>query len=544
MSRLCEFQDPPLLTDTDTVTFSLGEQNGAGLTFVAAAHDDLSATASAARRNSAFPAAALLPCFPTTASGWKKGESSSTEPTTPSRPSSQPRQPFQRLASPSSIFAAPPDTTTPMYAPASSTMRKPLFVIHPTMPLCCVTDESACRISLGRLAPPISGGTAQAASPLLVRDATRLASPISAAAWQPSYGRNRRAMLATVAGTACLTLLTVTLTSATAADRDPSAPPLDALSTRRVVLPSPVDQLCWSPDGSQLILASHSSPHVYLWQTRGTSPSPLLLCSHPPTTSTSLISFSPDGARLLVGASSGSFAIFAALHPWPVTQWRSFEAPLIAASWSSCGQYLFLACDGSSVFHTISFDDYAGTDGRVHRSDSVARHEEVVEGGDSVGYGGDIDSLSVDPTGNRLVVTFRDTPSLLALFSLSYEPMLAIDPVAILRLPETVGSPRGLAWSGRCPFGATLWVTGSSGFVWPIPLIFGTLQDRSLSSTRRSAAVSSAATPATARATPSAPRFSMPTRDRPRKPLPPAQGSTPFLFSPSGLRNRSAIHQQ
>eukprot|EP00020_Sapocribrum_chincoteaguense_P008191 CAMPEP_0170737966 /NCGR_PEP_ID=MMETSP0437-20130122/4405_1 /TAXON_ID=0 /ORGANISM="Sexangularia sp." /LENGTH=279 /DNA_ID=CAMNT_0011076381 /DNA_START=114 /DNA_END=954 /DNA_ORIENTATION=+ len=211
---------------------------------------------------------------------------------------------------------------------------------------------------------------------------------------------------------------------------------------------------------------------------------------------------------------------------------------------SSCGQYLFLACDGSSVFHTISFDDYAGTDGRVHRSDSVARHEEVVEGGDSVGYGGDIDSLSVDPTGNRLVVTFRDTPSLLALFSLSYEPMLAIDPVAILRLPETVGSPRGLAWSGRCPFGATLWVTGSSGFVWPIPLIFGTLQDRSLSSSRRSAAVSSAATPATARATPSAPRFSMPTRDRPRKPLPPAQGSTPFLFSPSGLRNRSAIHQQ
>ena len=200
-----------------------------------------------------------------------------------------------------------------------------------------------------------------------------------------------------------------------------------------------------------------------------------------------------------------------------------------------------MACDGSSVFHTISFDDFSGTDGRVHRSDSVERHEEAVEGHGTVGYGGPISRLSVDPTGARLVVSFRDSPLLLALFSLAYEPMLAIDPVAILRLPDSVGSPQGLAWSGRCSHGATLWVTGSAGIVWPIPLVFGAGDGRSLSSARRSAAVAHAGTPATVRATPAAPRFSMPSRDQPRNPLPPAQGSTPFLFSPSGLRNRSAV---
>lgn len=230
----------------------------------------------------------------------------------------------------------------------------------------------------------------------------------------------------------------------------------------------PFRQACWNADGSLLAAFARGSRSVVVFDaffSRKTElQSPYKLSS---------LHWSPTGEYLFVSTESGVSLM------WETLTWKreTWEIATGSCGWSSDGKCLLVGLQNTSMMYPYIFQDCPPSiDAQISSPalDFAEKELSSLDQSTSAIVGGKVQSIAWDPSGSRVAITYRTTPSgnrlaetgeLVAIFSVAWQPFLIFTRSGLIRGPPNAGVPRKLAFASNFDHGALLSVAWSSGLI-------------------------------------------------------------------------------
>ncbi|CAI5726164.1 unnamed protein product [Peronospora destructor] len=264
------------------------------------------------------------------------------------------------------------------------------------------------------------------------------------------------------------------------------------------------------------ILAVACRTGVFLWKVSMKEKEPLLqeILTHPSDAGFSQVSWNEDGS-LLAAYEEGSWSIvvfdaiflrktelqspykLTSLHwsptgeylfvmtendvslMWETLTWKreTWEVAASGCGWSSNGRCLLVALRNSPLMYPYVFQGCPPSlDAQISSPavDFAQRELFSLDRSTSAIVGGKVQNMAWDPSGSRVAVTYRTaatgfhqagTATLVAIFSVVWQPFLLFTRSGLLRGPPNAGVPRKLAFASNFKPGALLSVAWSSGLI-------------------------------------------------------------------------------
>uniref|UniRef100_A0A4W6EYV2 Achalasia, adrenocortical insufficiency, alacrimia n=1 Tax=Lates calcarifer TaxID=8187 RepID=A0A4W6EYV2_LATCA len=209
---------------------------------------------------------------------------------------------------------------------------------------------------------------------------------------------------------------------------------------------SPVTSIAWSPSGSLLVSASPVDTAVMVWDVAAESCVPLQRLGGGGVT---FLSWSPDGSHVLASTPSTLFRV------WETRMWTCERWPCVKGRCNKTFYVLYL----------------------LNNDESVASGDELIMLDLSASVGGEIQSLSWDPRGERLAVLLKgdpqavDRPAIIAVFKTRTNPIFELLPCGFVQ-GEPGAEPRLMQFHPNFQHGALLTVCWSTGRITHVPFYF------------------------------------------------------------------------
>ncbi|VDO55553.1 unnamed protein product [Haemonchus placei] len=177
---------------------------------------------------------------------------------------------------------------------------------------------------------------------------------------------------------------------------------------------------------------------------------------------------------------------------WHEERWSGLAGRAVSAVWSPAGDSLLFASEESYQLYTISFvtKNVLNEDGITEarwtgdtRAVSIFDVSPVefdpseleVEGAverEIVHIGGRVHALTLSPDGQRLAVSFKENPPVVALFIVDWLPIARLTPSGFVEAP-LYGHPSILFFLPKFSNGSMLSIVWSSGNLQYLPLLYG-----------------------------------------------------------------------
>ncbi|XP_068188566.1 aladin isoform X2 [Antennarius striatus] len=241
---------------------------------------------------------------------------------------------------------------------------------------------------------------------------------------------------------------------------------------------SPVSSIAWSPSGSLLLSASPMDTTMMVWDAATESCVPLRRVGGGGVT---FLSWSPDGSHVLAATPSSLFRVWET-RMWTCERWPSLKGRCQTGCWSPDGSRLLFTVQGETVIYALTFTDTPGgvpTSKGPQAAAVVADLSETTFStpeGDVV-VGGETQSLSWDPTGERLAVLLKGDPqaagrpAVIAVFKTRTRPIFELLPCGFVQ-GEPGAEPRLIQFHPHFQQGALLTVCWSNGRITHVPFYF------------------------------------------------------------------------
>uniref|UniRef100_A0A087X3U6 Achalasia, adrenocortical insufficiency, alacrimia n=1 Tax=Poecilia formosa TaxID=48698 RepID=A0A087X3U6_POEFO len=238
---------------------------------------------------------------------------------------------------------------------------------------------------------------------------------------------------------------------------------------------SPVTSIAWSPSGSLLVSASPLDTSMMVWDVAAESCVPLQRVGGGGVT---FLSWSPDGSHILASTPSALFRVWET-RMWTCERWPCIKGCCQSGCWSPDGSRLLFTVQGEMVIYALTFSGSPGLVKGPQVAVVVADLSETTfnsPDGDII-VGGEIQSLSWDPRGERLAVLLKgdpgaaNRPAIIAVFKTRSNPVFELLPCGFIQ-GEPGAEPRLLQFHPNFQHGALLTVCWSSGKITHIPFYF------------------------------------------------------------------------
>ncbi|KAM4796655.1 aladin [Rhinophrynus dorsalis] len=307
-----------------------------------------------------------------------------------------------------------------------------------------------------------------AGSPTVPMLKHRLQKDVASMAWKP--------LCASVLAVACQSCVLVWHVDPTSLSTRPSSGCAQVLSHPGH---SPVTSVCWSPKGGELLSASPVDTAMLVWDTPTESCVPLQRVGGGGVT---FLSWSPDGSKVLAATPSSVFRVWET-QMWTCERWPTLQGRCQTGCWSPDGSRLLFAVKGESVIYNLSFSVSEGeTQGCVGGSQSATVVADVSETvfetpSGEIRFGGEIQSMVWDPSGERLAVLLRGNPEhessqpVIAVFRTRNSPIFELLPCGFIQ-GNKGETPQLLQFHPCFQKGALLSQLWSSGRVSHFPFYF------------------------------------------------------------------------
>lgn len=196
-----------------------------------------------------------------------------------------------------------------------------------------------------------------------------------------------------------------------------------------------------------------------------------------------LLSWSPDGSHVLASTPSALFRVWET-RMWTCERWPCVKGRCQSGCWSPDGSRLLFSVQKESVIYALTFTAAPGLTSSSlvsgpQAASVVADLSEttfITQDGDIV-VGGEIQSLTWDPKGERLAVLLKgdpqaaDRPSMIAVFKTRTTPIFELLPCGFVQ-GESGAEPRLIQFHPNFQHGALLTVCWSSGKITHVPFYF------------------------------------------------------------------------
>lgn len=242
---------------------------------------------------------------------------------------------------------------------------------------------------------------------------------------------------------------------------------------------SPVTSIAWSPSGSLLVSASPLDTSMMVWDVAAESCVPLRRVGGGGVT---FLSWSPDSSHILASTPSALFRVWET-RMWTCERWPCIKGRCQSGCWSPDGSRLLFTVQGEMVIYALTFSGSPGVPPSMVKGPQtaviVADLSETTfnsPDGDIV-VGGEIQSLSWDPRGERLAVLLKgdpqaaNRPAIIAVFKTRANPIFELLPCGFVQ-GEPGAEPRLMQFHPNFQHGALLTVCWSSGKITHIPFYF------------------------------------------------------------------------
>ncbi|XP_013855533.1 aladin isoform X1 [Austrofundulus limnaeus] len=242
---------------------------------------------------------------------------------------------------------------------------------------------------------------------------------------------------------------------------------------------SPITSIAWSPSGSLLLSASPMDTAMMVWDVAAESCVPLQRVGGGGVT---FLSWSPDGSHVLASTPSALFRVWET-RMWTCERWPCIKGRCQSGCWSPDGSRLLFTVQGEMVIYALTF---TGTPGLPTSSIKGPQAAVVVADlsettfktpdGDII-VGGEIQSVSWDPRGERLAVLLKgdpqaaNRPAVIAVFKTRASPIFELLPSGFVQ-GEPGTEPRLMQFHPNFRHGALLTVCWSSGRITHVPFYF------------------------------------------------------------------------
>ncbi|CAH0489540.1 unnamed protein product [Peronospora farinosa] len=227
-------------------------------------------------------------------------------------------------------------------------------------------------------------------------------------------------------------------------------------------------QASWNEDGSLLAAFAKGSWSVVVFDAifpRKTE----LQCPYKLTS----LHWSPTGEYLFVTTENGVSLM------WETLTWKreTWEVAASGCGWSSNGRCLLMAPRNCPLMYPYIFQGCPPSlDAQISSPavDFAERELFSLDRSTSAIVGGKVQNIAWDPSGSRVAVTYQTTATgfhqagtatLVAIFSVVWQPFLIFTQSGLLRGPPNAGVPRKLAFASNFKHGALLSVAWSSGLI-------------------------------------------------------------------------------
>ncbi|XP_013399135.1 aladin [Lingula anatina] len=237
----------------------------------------------------------------------------------------------------------------------------------------------------------------------------------------------------------------------------------------------PVTSLAWCPQGGVLVSASPVDTAMMIWDVAMETAIPLRRVGGG---GVSMLRWSADGSKLFSGTPSTVFRVWET-QTWSCEKWTKLTGRCQAACWSPDGTVLLFATKEEPVIYLLKFTSTLdGTDHSIGGSKVAVSSVDlsVVELENEDGpqrFGGCVQTMAWDPSGERLAVQFKgENSDLIALFRTRVSPVFEIMPCGIVRGEEGAEAQMIAFQPTFERQGALLSVVWSTGQVSFIPLFF------------------------------------------------------------------------
>ncbi|MEE6518043.1 hypothetical protein FKM82_028729 [Ascaphus truei] len=296
----------------------------------------------------------------------------------------------------------------------------------------------------------------------------RLQKDVASVAWKP--------LCASILAVACQTCVLVWHVDPTSLSTRPSSGCAQILSHPGH---SPVTSVSWSPRGGAMLSASPVDTTMLVWDVPTESCVPLQRVGGGGVT---FLSWSPDGSKVLATTPSAVFRVWET-QMWTCERWPTLQGRCQAGCWSPDGSRLLFSVKGESVIYSLSFSVSDGEmQGRVGGSQSatvVADVSETIFETDSeeIRIGGEVQSMTWDPSGERLAVILRGPPEhetnrpLIAVFRTRNSPIFELLPCGFIH-GEEGDAPQLMQFHPHFQKGALLSTLWTSGRLSHVPFYF------------------------------------------------------------------------
>ncbi|XP_054902206.1 aladin isoform X1 [Poeciliopsis prolifica] len=242
---------------------------------------------------------------------------------------------------------------------------------------------------------------------------------------------------------------------------------------------SPVTSIAWSPSGSLLVSASPLDTSMMVWDVAAESCVPLQRVGGGGVT---FLSWSPDGSHILASTPSALFRVWET-RMWTCERWPCIKGRCQSGCWSPDGSRLLFTVQGEMVIYALTFSGSPGVPPGLVKGPQIAvvvadLSETTFNSPDGdIVVGGEIQSLSWDPRGERLAVLLKgdpeaaNRPAIIAVFKTRTNPVFELLPCGFVQ-GELGAEPRLLQFHPNFQHGALLTVCWSSGKITHIPFYF------------------------------------------------------------------------
>ncbi|XP_061760585.1 aladin [Nerophis ophidion] len=241
---------------------------------------------------------------------------------------------------------------------------------------------------------------------------------------------------------------------------------------------SPVTSIAWSPSGHLLVSASPMDTAMMVWDVAAESCVPLQRVGGG---GVSFLSWSTDGSHILASTPSALFRVWET-RMWTCERWPCVKGRCQSGCWSPDGSRLLFTVQGETVIYALTFTDKQGALACTLKGPLaaavVADLSETTfttpEG--DVTVGGEIQSLTWDPRGERLAVLLKgdpqaDRPAIIAVFKTRTRPIFELLPCGFVQ-GNPGAEPRLMQFHPKFQHGALLTVCWSTGRITHVPFYF------------------------------------------------------------------------
>ncbi|XP_019747242.1 aladin [Hippocampus comes] len=241
---------------------------------------------------------------------------------------------------------------------------------------------------------------------------------------------------------------------------------------------SPVTSIAWSPNGSLLVSASPMDTAMMVWDVASESCVPLQRVGGG---GVSFLSWSTDGSHLLASTPSALFRVWET-RMWTCERWPCEKGRCQSGCWSPDGSRLLFTVQGETVIYALTFTDTPGVltgASKGSQTASVVADLSQTTFNTSEGdvtVGGEVQSLTWDPRGERLAVLLKgdpraDRPAVIPVFKTRTKPIFELLPCGFVQ-GDPGAEPRLLQFHPNFQHGALLTVCWSTGRITHVPFYF------------------------------------------------------------------------